>query len=1734
MPVADDGTPLRQWQDLVSANVPYEEILFENLTRTLGIDDTLSEAEQATQVMQRKPGLMEAVASLHGATTAREWNAAMPAYYHVMPTSRIALLPPCPTDSATQPSQPTVLAPLDVPDDTPGRDPGAIRQVNKGDTPSGQKRHMLSQLGQLAKNSGDQSGGVFSKASDLQAALGIMPDLKAHEEKELADKRKQFRDTDEDESYMQEEEEELPKLVGLGKIKTGSFDATINGYKMLFPNITQDFLGDVARTFAPDQGLTFLWAHTCSTRLNDHAVEVAKKLIDQDAVPGGLVAQLRASARDYFRQSGQQRPSALTEIELLELREKLELIDQIRGKKVIPNALGALVRLRPGATVPNAMYILSATTGEADWLASNNILSTGALTGTFCEGTEPEPPVFRNGDGFEAELGNVKICDTFSEGSKCAYFLQAGRFGPQPVLTSRRQPLAGFCINTTEVTGFIEGGNSKKHSVDRILQTNCPQFVFSSITTGLLEAVVRAFWKDGRPVSIIVSNLPIEGVERMTRVWQAMEDKKREDDRKADKKPPPGGGKEEEKDGNKEPQTPDLPGADELAEDYLRDITEDGWGDPLDLARCASICFEKAKKTTTRLDYIKWSERGQAFATACDGVIYWDPGDNSHLRAVFEEGGTTAHFDSPQLSKAYTDWNQEAADVPDIQRAPDVCAWRDAFYERHGYWDVVGKANCFRTIINDEEATVDMASRIIASSGEVTPLQYCRSAITRQFRGCCDGVCYCDEPAPSAEDLSRSTGGKDLNIWHKEKCTAAWRFGTKRWMTMAMWKRPIAPRGGWQELVQTPAAASVDSLREIVEEINLQAPAWSDWDKPMGNIQLGGMPINCTLKMARYATLGCGLGRWKQACNGAPQMKCAFRIWLSSLSTQVREELERFDLHKMTLRMWLDWDSSCSTLIRRCCMVGRLKGDAWLQLRKVGAVSARHAIRADFEQEMVDRTVKPVTNWVPFGRFRQRYTHWCGVIGEHAARMVSKRGDHCDLREHWDMRAVRAPSGTSSNSRLLNHQGRGSDRGTPSDRPSKKAALSAVPWSWLVDAMTKLEIQLGRLSTKIEPKNRARTLGATGDLITTISDHALRGCEGSGNYGGMAASQRPDVVGRWIESAAVSYGWMWSADLDNQNWQHELWELQAMWNGLADGYKAVGDAAALSRANSAQFIANSFGRTVALWEGNINRLFSAMWSGHRGTTWNNTQDHEIDRLIALEQVRQLGMRCVHNHVCESGDDESLRTDTWEEGAAYIQMQRLCGVRMNAKKQLSGRHHGEYLQRCVSEDAPPMQAAASVIVTLCTGNWYRPSGTWMNSALDTCCSNWLEAGKRGVPRSVAARMCGLTLDQLLIDRWHGNKPLAWRRFARSNQAGAVLFEDCEGYGADTPPDLVVRAKPRPNWTSQGINDYLKTREAQWLRGLLDKEWMEKQWTDSLKFDAHASCEMGYHREETSKKVCERWPKGNDFKEIPLGLSPFRPAPGMQQTAQAWYTAKTSRRAQTEEDNLAAIGLGRREVGLLGGYDKVMADLPTEKWSRVKPILTPNEVDSHFAVDNAVTAALSMYTAVHPPFGQERPTPDKQRTIVVVAATHGSGISRLARRFQQRGAMRFDRLAAGWCGKQAYNRNYEGDSPTSESTRLCAERVAIRLRDGEKPNLRMLLCHEHPDIIVEQLKKCGFRSHWYLYYPEPGEAMERVAARNVEYTVLRYMQSTWQALFRLAGSVDELRNEEQVVQLVTAAA
>jgi len=1542
-------------------------------------------------------------------------------------------------------------------------------------------------------------------------------------------------------------------------------DATAaQGIVAAISGVRIDWAMKAVEMFGSERAMTLAMAYS-TTGSRSEALERLVTELDEDAsdYPLGVVTTMRRQLRDYLRESGQKRDlGGLTPEERTKILGICDRIKVLRKKPVTPGGretTQAMINRGPFAAMGDCQEAARQRhTRAREWLIANGATYAARKVATLGPESLVVRPAPRVPDAeFSVDIEGVTYSNVPDVEHDVILHCVDCAWGTVPLLSKHGQPGEVWCVDSGKVMLVNTRRSDRLEEVGRTLgTTDCMQVWLSDSRPPdkLINSLHRAMLTSKKCNRVFVPGLAANSpmLARLTNQADARRkyDESKGGGRKPDEAGPsgagPGGGTEESKEGY-----PSLPhplsqllsraslGTDPRARGQVLDwlqawLNYCGWTGGYSLRRMtvlADICFQLAPLASTRAEHVRCTDIGLGLATLIDAGAVWVAPANDDLEAHFKNDASSACFDVPRLDldRALAAGVRECHLKMPIKERHRLNSWRSGWLRRHGRLAACRLSNIYRAILDDEKAAVNFSSRYICATGDLTPMEWVRSRILVANRGCGDGRCWCTEPAPTTVDRSRSTGpGPPLPL--RQPCAKDGDSHSVRWLRAAVWRgyRHSVPL---DELALLPGAARVETFRAVLEDMDLTPTSWEDYDVPQENMQLGGVPVQCTKRMAEVALRDKLPKHWYPTCNGPPQAHCGFMLWAGSLSPHLREELQRWQLHSLPMKAWKTWSSDCGPLVRRAAMVGRLKGEEWLQMRKVANVCVRRATRADMEAERLKRTTMPVMKTSLTGDFEYQWKALFRQIAGWQTVQVSRRGDFRTIKEEWALRSAVGPTGSSSCGALLRGLGRDSVHAESIDRPNKKAALSAVASGWLQEAVDSVPVNIARSSTKPEPGDKPRALFSSGDLTTFVASYALRGFEGSANYGGMAASQRPEVIGKWIMGTYNAHvGVQVSADLDDQNWQHEMWELAHMWDARADAFIAMPGAEAADKAAACLFVAKAFERSIVIGPDGLWRAIIGLYSGHRGTTQDNTADHEADRTLCNQQAISLGVGGPHNDVTESGDDEWLWQETWGDAVGYLACSKMMGVRMNAMKQLVGRAHGEYLQRCVSDEAPPRQSLATILATLTTGNWYQPSGTWLNAIIEAQCANWLEACVRGLNRTVACRMCSRILDQVFVLREEGRPRLEWRSYVMRYSSGRRLFEGAPGFGAAVPPDPVVRLKPEPQWDTQGFSDYKLTPQYKWIARSLGKQWLVAQFDDSIKLDAMSSTRARWERDRVAETIAKRWPLGAGWVEIDVELPNLRPPPGLTQTAMAWARAQRRGRVVTEEDNMAAMGLGGREAQLLGGYELLLREAPPELLCKVRPIRRGPELVERIAVDTGILSGLMLYSSHAPEFGLQLPPP-RARSICVVAAPHGAGVSRLARRFSQRTAVRLDRLARGLCGDLAYHRPSDCKSHDLEVYRDVERCVAQALASGYRPDIRVLLTHTRPRELVDALQSQGIQAHWVLYSPDEATRAKRIAARNVNAAILRYMAQTWCDLYATEGARNTQTDEDGLIQYVT---
>jgi len=679
------------------------------------------------------------------------------------------------------------------------------------------------------------------------------------------------------------------------------------------------------------QAMTFMMSTRTIGTSGVKEIQTVEELVATPtvAVPTPAITIARRRLRDYWQAGGLNSADRWSTEELEVIRMMCTDIDQLRGREQgDKKSLATMINRGPYATLEGVDTALRMRGGgPAAWLAAQASVVTGGMA-TAAPGCFPPDPPWDPGEPLEWKYDNVTITTNFDADATSVIMTHDGKFASTRLFSTYQMPIAPVAIRNAQVaaTRYVVNRASRLTEACQLVTTLPAYQVLIPPVPAVLDSLVQELsTHSARQYKVCVSGT--DGLARvLTRLHGSLVQRDRANEGRArakGEKPP-------------EPSAGTLPS--HIMAATVQSVPGQGKYSNAALATASVVCLDWARAAPNRADYVSLVDSAYGFANMVDLNQLWDCGPNHSLWEVLADEQCSAWVDSPQLNPEAAKNLALGGEVKAIgARLPQslIGAWRDRFMGSVGADRMMAYANKLRVILDDEASAVDMASRVVMATGDMSPMEYVRSRIGLQFRGCGDRHCWCDEAVHTARDWSRSSGGA-ASFPRRARCMASTPSDTLPWITRAMWKAPSPPVNAVDRLVQTPACVSVEDMRSIVDEVVLTPSSLEDYPEQMTNIQLGGMPINCTLRMAAYALTESGIPYWTPKCNAAPQMQCAFVLWSASLSPHLRSELERYGMHRAPLKAWMLWEQECGTLIRRCAMVGTLKGNEWLQLRRVG------------------------------------------------------------------------------------------------------------------------------------------------------------------------------------------------------------------------------------------------------------------------------------------------------------------------------------------------------------------------------------------------------------------------------------------------------------------------------------------------------------------------------------------------------------------------------------------------------------------------------------------------------------------------------------------------------------------------------------------------------------------------------------------------------------------------------
>lgn len=441
--------------------------------------------------------------------------------------------------------------------------------------------------------------------------------------------------------------------------------------------------------------------------------------------------------------------------------------------------------------------------------------------------------------------------------------------------------------------------------------------------------------------------------------------------------------------------------------------------------------------------------------------------------------------------------------------------------------------------------------------------------------------------------------------------------------------------------------------------------------------------------------------------------------------------------------------------------------EAFLWLRKYKNLFGRRRGECDVEQE--NKRYEPHYSYRRLGSLGGHFTRRSYLLAFKKqvqkvtdAIIVNLRGQKLDrLRDWWEKRINNIASGSSSNRHRLDIYTGKDSRISTSDRPNKKAVCETYDGDYLRNILQRKPFMIARRSTKNEPGLKQRALYAVDDDAVIISAFASMGVEKAMNVMGMAPLQRPVDVLQWWKNGVFRTGeqiWL-SADYTDFNKEHSAVELELLNIAFAKSWlaKHPNSSLALEKALCSLWVAHAQrNRYVKEEDGELRRVFSALFSGSRDTARDNTILHQTYHNIIIEwlddNMPQWG-RVIHAHMC--GDDEDVLFSDCVAAAAYYHAIKVIGWHTNDSKQMCGMTCHEFLQKFPHAQKGCVAPISSMISALCSGQWYTQPGLQQDNALAAISDQMWEMIVRGADARKIYCLAVDVLNDYMQVKWRGS-------------------------------------------------------------------------------------------------------------------------------------------------------------------------------------------------------------------------------------------------------------------------------------------------------------------------------------------------------------------------------------------
>lgn len=897
------------------------------------------------------------------------------------------------------------------------------------------------------------------------------------------------------------------------------------------------------------------------------------------------------------------------------------------------------------------------------------------------------------------------------------------------------------------------------------------------------------------------------------------------------------------------------------------------------------------------------------------------------------------------------------------------------------------------------------------------------------------------------------------------------------------------------------ATAGVEHFRSFWNFLDV-SNADSEVDVTAGprlrNLHLGGSPVAMTLAMLS-GFISPDSPIWELARHDPDALEyevSATMLLLYSLDDSVFEQVVQAGWLRIPLTKWISCLKPSWDLIRRSGMIGSLKSDLAYQLRKIGSVTERRDKEADWDAERYNKCSAAVFKFMcaPGLNYARTFCKIARRRIKHTTMKIAQRPDSGDLAWWWKRRHHHIPGGSCSAGRLARRALREDRRFGVNDRAGKKTLSELLPNDFYEQLLHFPPLNVARASTKKEPGGKYRALYANNDISYLVSAfEAVHGEKVMDD--GVCARQGIEDFMNWIQQATQE-GYHLSTDYSDYNSEHMLQELALLdllrassWLGTSAPYRYEKAAAALWGAAGKAVSFIEYGKTLP----EMRRAICGLYSGHRNTMRDHCDKHYTDVRVALEDARALGYECnlkSSGSASLAGDDEHVVFTNLHSAVVYGNVTAMEGHQLNSRKQLAGRAHAEFLQVMAHPGSTLQRPLAAILMTLASGNWYVPSGSWYDNMPQGMADAWWESHCRGLPYVAAFHMACAYLDVgMRVPTGDSYMALEWWSYRSPDKPHPL-------WGVVTKKAPIVRQLPKPRsvWPCNATDAWMTTVAKQLAQLPARKR---DRYREELLQISHGSAFGTYRQEILARNVGEQWPRRMKRWYRPPTATPAQ-AFSVVEMLRFAAGIGMSTRPRDEDELVSRLGVDPALASMSGTFAVLAPTLKGRDWAQFASILprrslTPRAAASAWAFRSWASRSDTTTSELHAMCNR-----DARKHVVYVYAPNGAGKTTLCRRYPE--IVDFDSLVAPVSALRiAYRRSHNAPNASRIVIMVALKRAML----GCGSVVRIL--GNYPTSMIEQsCKELDIPCITGDYLPGWDVCRGRLRQRGPEYTEERIDQ------------------------------